>query len=50
MVALRAFFVQGMAKEDALALGREAGLSRLEEAVAGAMDAHCEANPDSEGC
>jgi uncharacterized protein (TIGR01244 family) len=50
MVALRAFFVEGMAKEEALALGREAGLSRLEDAVAGAMDAHCEANPDSESC
>lgn len=46
MVALRAFFVQEASKEDALALGREAGLSRSEDAVIAAIDAHCEANPD----
>ncbi len=50
MVALRAFFVQGLSKEEALSLGREAGLTRLEDAVSSAMDAHCEANPDSAPC
>jgi len=46
MVALRAFFVQGMAGEAAIDLGREAGLSRSEDAVRAAIDADCETNPD----
>ncbi|MBW2464866.1 MAG: hypothetical protein JRH11_24670 [Deltaproteobacteria bacterium] len=40
LLALGAFFIDGASKDDAMTLGREAGLMSLEETTASVIDAH----------
>lgn len=50
LLALRAFHRQGMAAEEAIALGRAAGLRGLEDAVREHMARFCAGAPDAPQC
>lgn len=50
LLALRAFYLEGRTRTEALALGRAAGLTGLEDAVAAHFGAHCADQPAATQC